>query len=78
MTTTDLTTSSSPVTSTAQITIAETTTVVETVPTALSGSENTPISLSAISVSDAPNTGDTLQTVLEVAHGTITVAAVKA
>ena len=43
-------------------------------PPALSGNENTAISLAGVSVADTPNTGDTLTTVLTVSNGTITVA----
>ena len=56
-----------------QTVTVDTTTVSETVPSSLSGNENTTISLSGITVSATPNTGDTLTTVLSVSHGTITV-----
>ena len=58
------------------ITLADTTTVSDALPASLSGNENTAIALSeanAITVSDTPNTGDVLQTMLTVSHGTITV-----
>ena len=59
---------------TAAITVADTAVVSESVPPALSGNENTAISLAGVSVADTPNTGDTLTTVLTVSNGTITVA----
>ena len=59
---------------TVAITLGDTTTVSETVP-ALSGNENTAISLSGIIVSATPNTSDVLTTTLAVTHGTIDVAA---
>ena len=52
----------------------DTTPPTEVVPSILSGNENAAISLSGVSVSDSPNTGDTLTTVLTVSSGTITVA----
>ena len=67
-----------PVSQSAAITVIETTTlsdmVSETVPATLTGTENTAIALSAIVVSDSPNTGDTLTTVLTVTNGTIAIA----
>ncbi|MGA2893336.1 MAG: hypothetical protein ABSE22_10725 [Xanthobacteraceae bacterium] len=75
VTTANTTSGNSSGTQTVSITVADTTTVSESVPPTLSGSENTAISLSAITVSDSPNTGDTLTTVLSVAHGSITVGA---
>jgi uncharacterized repeat protein (TIGR03803 family) len=59
-------------TSTGAVTVADTTVPSEVVPATLSGNENTAISLSGVSVSVNPNTGDPLTTVLSVAHGTIT------
>ena len=59
---------------TAAITVADTAVISESVPPALSGNENTAISLAGVSVADTPNTGDTLTTVLTVSNGTITVA----
>ena len=73
--TTDTNNSATSGTKTVGITLADTTTVSEAVPASLSGNENTAISLSGISVSDGPNTGDTLITTLAVSHGTITVGA---
>ena len=73
--TTDANNSATSGTKTVGITLADTTTVSEAVPASLSGNENTAISLSGISVSDSPNTGDTLITTLAVSHGTITVGA---
>ena len=73
--TTDANSSATTGTKTVGITLADTTTVSETVTASLSGNENTAISLSGISVSDSPNTGDTLITTLAVSHGTITVGA---
>ena len=59
MTTADTTSGSSTGTQTVAITVAEATTVTETV-TALSGTENTAISLNGfVSVSDTPNVGVT-------------------
>ena len=60
-------------TQTAAITINNSTTVIETVPEALSGNENSAISLATITVSDSPNTTDILTMALTVSHGTITV-----
>ena len=71
--TTDTNNSATSGTKTVGITLADTTTVSEAVPASLSGNENTAISLSGISVSDGPNTGDMLHTTLTVSHGTITV-----
>ena len=73
VTTTDTNNGATSGTKTVAITVADTTTVSETVPASLSGNENTAISLSGISVSDGPNTADTLTTTLTVSHGTITV-----
>ena len=73
MTTADTTSGSSTGTQTVAITVAEATTVTETV-TALSGTENTAISLNGfVSVSDTPNVGDLLTTTLAVTSGGITV-----
>ena len=66
--------SGSTVTKSAAITISNANVVAETVPATLTGTENTAIALSAIVVSDSPNTGDTLTTVLTVTHGTIAIA----
>ena len=67
--------SNNTVSQTVGITLADTTAVAETV-SALSGNENTAILLNGhVSVSDTPNTGDTLTTTLAVSHGNITVAA---
>ena len=75
VTTTDATSGSTTGPQTATITLADTTTVAETV-SALSGNENTAISLDGhVSVWDRPNTGDTLTTTLAVSHGNITVVA---
>ena len=73
VTTTDTINSATSGTKTVGITLADTTTVSEAVPASLAGNENTAISLSGISVSDGPNTGDMLHTALTVSHGTITV-----
>ncbi len=73
VTTTDTNNGASSGTQTAAITINNSTTVIETVPEALSGNENSAISLATITVSDSPNTTDILSTTLTVSHGTITV-----
>jgi hypothetical protein len=61
-------------TQTVPITLIDTATISQALPPSLSGNENSQISLSGISVSDSPNSGDTLTTVLKVNDGTITVA----
>src|SRR6202034_3298769 len=73
VTTTDTNNGASAGPQTANITISNSTTVTETVPATLSGSENSPISLASISVADTPNTTDILTTTLSVSHGAITV-----
>ena len=67
--------SNNTITGTATITLTDTTTVAETV-TALSGDENMAISLKGhVSVSDTPNTLDTLTTTLTVSSGSFDVTA---
>ena len=68
--------SGSSVSKTVGITLANTTAVSETVPSALSGDENVAIALNggnAITISDSPNTSDILTTTLTVSHGALTI-----
>ncbi len=58
------------------ITLTDTTTVAETVPSGLNGQENVAIAFTgdnAITISDSPNTGDLLTTTLTVSHGTLSI-----
>jgi Ca2+-binding RTX toxin-like protein len=56
------------------ITVADTATISESVPSSLSGVYGSPVLLAGISVADNPNSTDTLTTVLKVTTGTIAVA----